>query len=364
MAAPTTTGGSLTTATLTTIENYLPRFDDNVSKESAFWRYAKEEDLVQFDELNGREEILSIDKAVTTNGQWFDGLETLQTAPTDELTDVRVGHYNYTTSFYIGEIEKMENAGRAKLRSLLEPKMMAMERNARIDIAKRVVGAQGSNTRLPEGIRDLMGGNTPAAYGSSIGNLHNTAYTAFTDVDGTSAWGPHFKTLTTLGANNSNLRVSLIDLFLDIGKFRGNPRVGIADQVFYKEFALMMGPGREAVNYPSAYQVNYSGDRPAARVNKFDSGIPDLLFHNGARIMFDAYVTVPSTYTSGTDGHCNFIDPDSFKMVIDSRMNWRLLKPAALTGNDNQLAHIYRLLIRLTMRCYKRNSHGLVVINV
>ncbi len=116
------------------------------------------------------------------------------------------------------------------------------------------------------------------------------------------------------------------------------------------------------VSSSQAYPTPIPGDKPGGRVTKFSPGLPDL-FWNGKPIIFDPYVTIPSTFSTG-DGHCNWITTENLKIVIDPRANWKSLPPRSRAGSDKQYVDIYQLWIRYRLECNKRNAQFLAVIDV
>ena len=138
MAAPTATGGSLNTITLSTIEKYLKKMADNITERPALMRFAKKHGLIKTERLVGREEIMTIDRETNDNGRWFDDADRLSTRPTSGLIDARVGHHNYTSSFFLSDTEMMENEGAPRIRSLISLKLKTMEREMETKLSQAI----------------------------------------------------------------------------------------------------------------------------------------------------------------------------------------------------------------------------------
>lgn len=360
------TAGAKDTHALTTLKAYLPGLADNVSNGIGIWRWMKERNLVEHRPLEGPEGVITLGVADDTySAQHFDDADVLTVAPSQELKDAREGRYNFTAAAYISWTESLENTGKWKIRDLLKTRLNALEEQSKVGMARVLVGTRGSNAKRGSGLRDLMGGGSPTAFqsgeqsdylGVAVEDINNE------DTDESNLWSVHCDVITQLGANNSEMSNQLLDLKLDLQKWGGKPRVGIADAVYYKEFAKMLR-GASVAGYGVNPITMYRGDRPSGKVKKFDPDVPDLAWQ-GADVVYDCYVAVPSDYTAGTDGHCNWIDPRHWKIVIDPRANWKLLPPRKLSGNDEQLVNPYRLLLRYTTWCNKRNAHALTVLNL
>lgn len=372
------TGNQLSTRTLATIENYQKGpLVDQVTQGIGIWRYLSEQNLVEYKRLVGREEIVPLMIAKDSNGQDFDDLDIFSVGPTNELTEARVGHYNYRTGFHIGDIESMENEGNARNLSLLNVRLDTMAMQAKIDMAKRIVGLQGTNKKRGEGIRDVFGGaivvgdETPVSStlfsnaATFPSNLHGLACGDIDGEDYANLWGPVYKRITTLGNNNGNIEDLHIRMWLELQKWGGEPKVGICDQLFYNYYAKMRGAAANASLLSSAlaYPTPIPGDRPGGRVTKFSPSLPDL-YWNGNPIIFDPYIALPSTFTTGTDCHVNWIDPRHFKLCIDPRANWARLDPRKRAGSDAQWVDVYQLWIRYHIEVNKRNAHAIGVIDL
>ncbi len=352
MANATSTGGSLNTLTLTTIQNYLPKMADNLTSGSGIFSYMKRKGLVAgSDPLIGREEVLTLDREAGDDGEWWDGADSFSLKPTSGLVDSYVGHHNYRKGTYIADTELLENTGKAMIRSRLKTRLMALERSMKIDVAQALVGTRGTGSRAPEGLRDVMGGGTP----TTPSTFQRLAYSTNT------WWAPVVKVITSLGPNNSGIREGLIDVILDLRVNMASPKVGICDQKFLHEFLLQVGGGRELAGYPTPNVRQFAGDRPTGRFDP--SGSFDAYFH-GIEIIFDPYVSVPSAYTAGTDAHINLVDTDFYEIATDPRMWMKMFKPRERAGDDKQWVDRYSLALRLTTRCYKRNAQALMVIDL
>ena len=352
MAEPATTAGGLDTLTLSTLVHYLPKMADNITNGPGFMRFAKKHKLIRSEQLTGRETVIGIDREDNTNNQWFDNADPLTVAPSSGDLDGRVGHYNATSAVYITLTEEWENAAPDKRRDLLDRRIKACERAMKVWLAQQICGTRGSDTKRPEGIRDLMGGNNP---NSAQGTLHGLAPGTY------DWWVVNCNVATSLGANNSGLQRQALKQFLDLQKEQGRPDVGICDLEYYQAFSELVLGANPTAGHPGLVGRTYSGDRPAGKQD--GGGIP-MLQWNGATIVYDPYTVIPSTYTSGTDMHINWIDSDHFHLVVDPRANFKMLKPRQLAGGDEQLVNVYRFLFRCQTRCYKRNAHGVSIINL
>lgn len=351
MANATSTGGSLNTLTLTTIQNYLPKMADNITNGSGLFRYAKRKGLLVTERLVGREEVVTIDREDNDNGQWFDDADKFSLAPASGLVDSYVGHHNYRSGFYISDTEEMENMGMPRIRSLMKVRMTACERAMKVDLATALVGTAGSGTLEPEGLRDCLGGATPASSVSTHQRLSAAANTW---------WAPVVKVATALGPSNSGMREQLLDIFLTLQTNQASPKVGICDQKYYQEFLMQVGGGREVAGYgiPNVRQFK---EAPSGTL---DTGGPPSIAFWGTEIIYDPYVRIPTAYTHGTDAHINLIDTDFFEIVVDPRWNFKLYRPRERAGGDEQWVNHYSLVFRCTQRDYKRNAHALGVFDL
>ena len=352
MGAPPSTGGSLNTLTLTTIQRYLPKMADNITNGSGLFRYAKRKGLIVGDEnLVGREEVVTIDREDNDNGQWFDDADRFVVAPAAGLIESYVGHYNFRSGFYISDTEEMENMGQPRIRSLLKTRMMACERAMKVDLATALVGIAGTGDQTPEGLRDVLGGATPASSVSTHQKLSASSNTW---------WSPVVKVATALGANNSEMRAQLLDIFLTLQTNQATPKVGICDQKYYQEFMLQVGGGRELAGYgipsPRGFKEAPSGTLDPA-------GPPNIAFW-GCEIVYDPYVRIPTTYTHATDCHINLVDTDHYEIAVDPRWNFKMYKPRERAGGDEQWVNHYALVFRCTQRDFKRNAHALGVFDL
>ena len=167
--------------------------------------------------------------------------------------------------------------------------------------------------------------------------------------------------ITTLGANYSNLRVQALTQFLELQKKLAKPKVGICDMQYYLAYGQQVGGGSELANYAISRTATFKGDRPVGTLDV--AGPPDLAFF-GVPILLEVNTAVPATYTAGTDMHINWIDTDFFHVVVDPRWNFKMYKPRARAGNDEQFVDIWRVVFRCTTRCYKREAHGVSIIDL
>lgn len=358
MAAPLTSAGSRNTPIIVTLQRYLKTMADNLTSGPGLLRYAKRKGLIRMEPLVGYEERVIIDREENNNYVWFDDADNWSVSPTSGLIDSYVGHYNIRSNFSVSDTEELENAGDGKFIDLVDMKLNAMKRRFKIAIGTAMVGTQGSDTaRTAPGIRDLLGGGTPTAAGvSDYQGLSGVTYTW---------WVPDFNIVTSgLGANNSNMRHQNIHQFANLKLELGDPKVGICDQTYYEEWMRQVGGGGETPNYGIPRQVTHSADSAMGRLDSGDSGAVADISWRGKEIIFDEYVTVPSSYTAGTDPHINWIDTDYYYFKVDPRWNFKLYKPRERSGDDERWTSAYAVVFRYTPICTSRRAHGLTVFNV
>ena len=351
--APSSTGGSKNSLQLTTILKYLPKMADNITEGPQLLSYAKRKGLIVNQALEGEEELVMIDREENNNHQWFQGAEMARVQPTEGLLESYVGHYNIRSFMQITDVERLENTGSAQNLSRLKIRMKAMQRSLRAALSAALAGSRGTDLLRPEGLRDVFGGASPATSPSTLQALTATDRPW---------WAPTLQSITALGPNNAYIQTALTELFLEVKKVMGKPSVGICDQNFYLEYLKSVGGGSPASGFGHARVTQYSGDRPAG---KLDLGGPTTIAFQGVEILFDGDVAAPTgDYTGSNLGHVMFCDLDDYEIVFDPRWNFKLYKPRPRSGNDLQWADVYAVVVRMTSRCYNRRRQSMLVLDI
>lgn len=353
MAAPTSTSGGLTNTQVTTILKYQKTAADNITNGPGFMRYAKRKNLIVIEDLNGQQEQVPIDRGTNTNYQWFDDADVWGDTPDTTLIDSYVGRYNLRYRFNISDTDKMENAGASKIFDLLALKMKIAERAMKITVSQASVGAQGSDPLRFPGISDLFGTSNPAS-SSTYQGLSSGTYTW---------WAPDVQVITTgIGANGTGLRKAAVHQFNNLKLALGTPKVGLCDQIYHEEWQNASSGATLTANYGASVVRTAAVDAPVGRMEGGDP-VADI-YWRGIEMIFDEYIAVPTSFTSGTDFHVRWLDPEMYYYKIDGRWNFRLYKPRERSGDDNQWVDRYAFAFRAAPYCLARRAHGITIFDM
>lgn len=238
----------------TTVNNYLPKLEDNIFTARPLVFFLKQADQVR-QVSGGNKIVLPLIHALNGTAGSFSQYDTLPTTPQDTATAAEYDWKEYAVSISISGFEEAVNNGDEEVIDLLEAKVMQAEESV-LESWDQMFLADGTGNggKNWNGLANLVGQNA-----SSVGGINPSTNTYWQSKINTTAEVLSLSRMTNLYNSAS------------VGNDK--PNVILTSQTLFEKYESLLQP-----------QLRYADTKTA------DAGFQNLLF-KGAPVVYDTYVT-------------------------------------------------------------------------
>lgn len=301
----------------TTLFAYRDKMVDNIFKHNAFLAAMRLMGGLDFQDGGERVQCPLMYEGNSTVKS-YKGYETLDTTPQEGMTSAFYEWTEIGGSISISRREERQNSGESAILRLLEKKIQQAEMTIKEKVNTQMIqGTVDTATFVPgNSAKDLnpLGYFCPKAIGTdpvdggNVGNISRSSY---------SWWRPYVADLSTgtLGSNTfalnattyAGLRVGLYRMynFCSRGADGSGPGIVLADQVAYETYENSLDQLKRYGN-DDLVSMGFDNVKLKGATMIWDEQVPDL--ENGT--------------TSITTGTAFFINPNFYKLIIDSETNF------------------------------------------
>jgi hypothetical protein len=268
----------------TTLQHYVPKLVDNITRSTAFLDWLKRKDRITF--ASGRTIVEPLMYGLNTTFRTYSGYETLDLTPQEGITAAEYPWRQAAISVAISGIEEAKNSGKEAVLNLLKSKITQAEKTLGQEFAEMFFTSDGTGNSGKDwlGLAALVGDETDVA---TVGGIDCT--------DSANTW---WRSNVTTSAGTITL-LMLDDQYNDCSDGNDVPDFEVTTQVLYQK-------------YQSLLQANQRFTDPKTG----EAGFHNIL-HQGTPVVWDRFC--PS-------GEWYFLN-SSYLGLVGNKENWFKMRP-------------------------------------
>lgn len=295
----------------TTLQNYLPKLEDNIFSARPLVFFLKEAGQVR-STGGGSKIVLPLIYATNSTAGSYSGYDVLPTTPQEGISAAEYDWKEYAASISISGREEAMNSSEEEVIDLLEAKIMQAEESVYESMDDMLFGdGTGNSSKDFNGLANLVAQNA-----SSVGGIDPSTETWWQSKINTTSEVLSLSRMTTQYNNQS------------VGN--DQPKVVLTTQTLFEKYESLLQP-----------QLRYSDTKTA------DAGFQNLMF-KGAPVTYDTYCD---------SGYMYFLNPKYLRLVGHKDV-W--FKTTPFVRPENQNARYAQILVMGEFTVSNRARQGVL----